>query len=212
MENPLTDAASPVHKPESAKAQHILAAAGTVFMREGFANASVDEIVREADVSKSTVYAHFAGKEQLFAAVVGTQCQRLADAVSHGDSEVLPLRDALMEIGRRVLTLFLSPRGRAIFRIVIAEAPRFPELGRIFYQVGAELLHRRLSDFIANAHGRNELVAPDPFIAAAHLIGLLKTDLQFRSMLFPDLEFEPAEIDRNVTLAVDAFLKIYGKP
>ena len=60
----------------STKAESILAAAKRAFLAAGFAAVSMDAIAREAGVSKATVYAHFAGKEELFGAVIGRECER----------------------------------------------------------------------------------------------------------------------------------------
>jgi TetR/AcrR family transcriptional regulator, mexJK operon transcriptional repressor len=51
------------------KRRAILDAAGTVFLRDGFARASIDVIAAEAKVSKQTVYNHFGDKERLFTAM-----------------------------------------------------------------------------------------------------------------------------------------------
>jgi hypothetical protein len=46
---------------------------------------SMDAIAREAGVSKATVYAHFAGKEELFGAVIGRECERYVARFSAGE-------------------------------------------------------------------------------------------------------------------------------
>jgi len=61
------------------KARQVLAAAKTVFLRDGYDLASMDAIAREARVSKGTLYGHFTGKEQLFTAVVLVECRRHAE-------------------------------------------------------------------------------------------------------------------------------------
>ena len=61
--------------PPGSKAESILAAAKRTFLAAGFGAVSMDTIAREAGVSKATVYAHFAGKEELFGAVIGRECE-----------------------------------------------------------------------------------------------------------------------------------------
>ena len=39
-------------------------------MTDGYGAASMDAIAKAAGVSKATVYAHFSGKDQLFAAII----------------------------------------------------------------------------------------------------------------------------------------------
>ena len=73
-ERPHRGAMEPVDRieaPPTSKAESILAAAKRTFLAAGFGAVSMDTIAREAGVSKATVYAHFAGKEELFGAVIG---------------------------------------------------------------------------------------------------------------------------------------------
>ena len=52
------------------KYDQVLEGARIVFLRDGFEGASVDDIAREAGVSKATLYSYFASKEELFFAVI----------------------------------------------------------------------------------------------------------------------------------------------
>ncbi|HET7029676.1 MAG TPA: TetR/AcrR family transcriptional regulator [Candidatus Limnocylindrales bacterium] len=68
----------------SSKAQHILAAATSVFARLGFGPARMDDVAAEAGVSKGGVYLYYKGKDELIDALVGwlfeRETKRLADA------------------------------------------------------------------------------------------------------------------------------------
>ena len=66
----------------SGKAESILAAAKRAFLANGFGAVSMDAIARDAGVSKATVYAHFVGKEELFGAVIGRECEHYFDDLS----------------------------------------------------------------------------------------------------------------------------------
>jgi TetR/AcrR family transcriptional regulator, mexJK operon transcriptional repressor len=58
------------------KAEAILSAAERAFLASGFGAVSMDAIAREAGVSKATVYAYFANKEELFGAVIAAVSER----------------------------------------------------------------------------------------------------------------------------------------
>src|ERR1051325_5258021 len=98
------------------KAEAVLAAAEGAFLAQGFGAVSMDVIAREAGVSKATVYAHFANKEELFGAVIA----RLSERRFHGFSaEALDPRDieaSLLTIASRFLDLVLSPEAIALNR------------------------------------------------------------------------------------------------
>jgi len=67
-----SDAAAP-----SDTRSRILAAAARCFARKGFANASVDEVAAEAGATKGAVYWHFAGKDDLFFALLDIRCAEM---------------------------------------------------------------------------------------------------------------------------------------
>ena len=72
------NAPQPVIK-QGRKWSQVLDGARTVFMRDGFEGASVDDIVREAGVSKATLYSYFPDKRHLFTEVARIECERMAD-------------------------------------------------------------------------------------------------------------------------------------
>ena len=124
--------------PTAGKAESILAAAKRTFLQRGFGAVSMDAIAREAGVSKATVYAHFAGKEELFGAVIGRECERFLASFSAGELDPGDVRASLTVLGRRFLELVLSPDGLALHRIILAEVTRFPMLGEVFWRAGPE--------------------------------------------------------------------------
>jgi AcrR family transcriptional regulator len=70
----------------------VLAAARSLFGRNGYAQTSVDEIADAARVTKGAVYHHFAGKEALFRAVhAEVEAEALGRAVAAGDPEEPPI-------------------------------------------------------------------------------------------------------------------------
>lgn len=62
-----------------ARRGRLLEAAGRVFARQAYAQASMDEIAHEAGVGKPTLYRYFPSKEALFAAVFGRALDELED-------------------------------------------------------------------------------------------------------------------------------------
>ena len=109
-----------------------------LFTSQGFGATSMDAIARTANVSKATLYAHFSGKEELFAAIVSHSCQAQSRMLSTPGAEDLELKEALTEIGHNFLSLILSPPAVAIFRVVVGETARFPIWGRIFFESGPD--------------------------------------------------------------------------
>src|SRR5215469_8920303 len=111
----------------------------------------MDAIAREAGVSKATVYAHFAGKEELFGAVIGRQCEHYLASFTSSELDPSDVRASLTVLGRRFLELILSPDGIALHRIISGEVTRFPMLGEIFWRAGPERQRIQIEAFLRSA-------------------------------------------------------------
>lgn len=166
------------------KTQKILAASQRLFTEKGYGATSMDAVTAEAGVSKATVYAHFTSKEKLFQAMVEQECQRLLRKLAIPvDVEGLTVESALTRIARAFVEAVLEPRILAIFRIVIAEAQRFPELGVIFYNSGPGVTLDGLSQYLQKAHNSGLIDVPNTRLAARQFLGMLRGDLQLRALL-----------------------------
>ncbi|MBU0724375.1 MAG: TetR/AcrR family transcriptional regulator [Alphaproteobacteria bacterium] len=191
------------------KPAQILAAARAEFLRQGFAATSMDAIARAATVSKATVYAHFGNKEDLFAAMVASNCRRIAETLAEETLEGLPVREALTQIGRQFLAFLLSPDTQAIYRVVVAETPRFPDLGRRFYAAGPQNTRGRIAFYLERIASRGLIRIDDPARATEMFLGMVVGHRHLRRVLGLDAPAGEAEMAEAVGRAVDAFLKVY---
>lgn len=193
------------------KVGQILVAASDLFLNGGYGNTSMDAVAKHAGVSKSTLYAHFENKEQLFGAVVGTVRQRLHDVLtSVTATDERDVSKMLCQIGTQFMHHVTEPTSLTIFRVVIGELNTFPELGREMYQSGQIVIGGLVADFFRQWTEAGLLAVEDPRMAARQFLALVKGDLQFRCLC--DIEQQPteAEIKRNIEAAVAMFLAYYG--
>jgi TetR/AcrR family transcriptional regulator, mexJK operon transcriptional repressor len=192
------------------KFDQVLAGAREVFLADGFEGASVDDIARAAGVSKATLYSYFPDKRVLFSEVAQTECARQAeDAIHMMDAEAEP-RQVLRFAAERMLAFILSDFGQRMFRICVAETERFPDLGRQFYESGPMVVRTRMKEYFQAAVGRGELKIDDFDLAADQFGELCKADL-FPRLVFNIVDsFEPEEIDRVISGAIETFLARYG--
>jgi TetR/AcrR family transcriptional repressor of mexJK operon len=192
------------------KNAQILAAAGRLFRERGYGATSMDAVALTAGVSKATVYAHFADKHQLFAAIVATEDAERSRSWIEKFEEAGDMRDRLSRLGRAVLELLLAPETIATHRMVAAEATRFPEIGRAYYENGAARLLERLERVFAIAMAAGELRRAHPRRAAEQFVGLIRGDLQLRSMLGVEADVAKAAIATVLRSGVDTFHRAYG--
>ncbi len=192
------------------KFDQVVAGAQEVFLRDGFEGASVDDIARQAGVSKATLYSYFPDKRLLFLEVASAQCCRHADEALVCVDVSQPPDVVLRDAGRKILEFILSDMGQRIFRICVAEADRFPELGRQFYQSGPMIARKALSGYLETAAARGEVIIDDMSLAADQFSELCKADLWPKTIFGLQSEFSRAEIDRVVDGAVKTFMARYG--
>jgi len=191
------------------KAESILAAAKRTFLAAGFGAVSMDTIAREAGVSKATVYAHFAGKEELFGAVIGRECELYFARFTAGELDPRSVRASLSVLGRRFLELVLSTDAIALHRIILGEVTRFPGLGEIFWRAGPERQRVQIEAFLQSAVACGTLSVPDTRLAAEQFVSLVRGDVQLRHLLRLDAEAGQAEIHTAVEGAVETFIRAF---
>jgi TetR/AcrR family transcriptional regulator, mexJK operon transcriptional repressor len=156
------------------KVSRILAAARTLFLQRGYGETSMDAIARDAGVSKATLYSHFDSKAAMFAALIVLECRHLADAVGARALDEPNIRHALLDVAHDFNNLLCSGDGLTMYRIVVAEVPRFPELGQVFYDSGPTVMIDRIAGILRRAADRGLLEIRDPRIAAMQFISLIR--------------------------------------
>jgi TetR/AcrR family transcriptional regulator, mexJK operon transcriptional repressor len=191
------------------KEASILEAAKKSFLARGYGAVSMDAIAREAGVSKATVYAHFAGKEELFGAVIGDECERRFAAFSARELDARDPASSLRILAHRFLDLILSPDALALQRIILGEVTRFPILGDVFWRSGPERNLAQIEAFMKRAAAAGTLLFEDARLAAEQFIGLVRGEIQLRHLLGLDKEADEARIESAAAPAVATFLKAF---
>jgi TetR/AcrR family transcriptional regulator, mexJK operon transcriptional repressor len=192
------------------KVAQVLEGARAIFMRDGFEGASVDEIAREAGVSKATLYSYFPDKRLLFMEVAKLECARQAETACDSRRLVGSPAEVLYETASRMTRFFISDFGQQVFRMCVAESHRFPELGREFYASGPMLLRTMLVEYLTESVARGDLVIDDIELAADQFPELCKASLHAPLVFGVKTSFTDEEIDRVIRGAVDVFMARYG--
>ena len=189
-----------------AKRDAILEAARKVFMEVGFGATSMDTIAAEAKVSKQTVYNHFGSKEELFAAMIRFWVDQKLVVMGEAAKKERP-EDTLRAMAHQFLDHGSAEQRVAMYRILMAESPRFPELGDIFYSAGPALVRKFVADYLAEQHKRGTLHVENPQLTAEQFFGMLN-GCQLKAQLgierLPDKKAIDAYIDHAVMLLMRA--------
>jgi TetR/AcrR family transcriptional repressor of mexJK operon len=196
-----------------AKAAAVLSGARTVFLSHGFSAATTDMIQQSAGVSKATVYARYATKEALFIAVIEAECESFLGSVRKLRFPSTHPHDVLLSLAKSYMAIVLSASGLDLFRVVIAEAPRFPELARHFYVVGPRVFTDIVAAHLDEAARRDEIdfspVGRD--IAASLFVNLVRGELHLQCLTHPGSVPSAAQRDQWAEAAVTTFVRAYGK-
>lgn len=194
----------PCPMPEAQRRHILCEAAAAVFMRDGYTAASVDDVARGAGMSKRTLYRFFPSKAALFEATISEALAplHLDSAIEREPDLEVALTGMIEAAGQHLLAL----RPTGIFRLVIAEVHRSPELAetshRVLLRRGASALHRR----IAAEMERGGLHPGDAEATARILYGMALGPAQMRMLLGMRGAPGPEEIAALARDAVAIFL------
>jgi AcrR family transcriptional regulator len=149
----------------------ILDAATDLFLKLGYEQASIDAILLQSGGSKSTLYAYFPTKEDLFRAVIDNVVDNSELGVALDISA--NARAVLTEFAVARQRVVLAPRHRAVLRLVIAERDRFPDLAQIYWERGPQRSSRQLVTYLEALRNREVLAIDDAEEAAEFFVGML---------------------------------------
>jgi AcrR family transcriptional regulator len=183
----------------------ILDAAVEVFLENGYGGATIDLVVERAGASKATVYSFFGGKDGLFAAMVEERAERILSAF--GDPEVVhsDVRAALAHIAGRYMEVVMAPDAVGLYRLIIAEGVRFPELARTFFLLGHDRTSAHLAGMMSVWRKRGLIRLDDPQLAAVQFFDAVSGDLHRRAMAGIVPKNLRAAIQRSIDHAVQVF-------
>lgn len=142
----------------------ILLAAGPIMLRDGLGGTTLDRVAAEGKIAKMTLYRHFPSKEALFQGVITAMCEAMRVAIEQAPhaSAQRPAEERLADELHAFVTALLAPDALALYRLIVAESWRFPELGQVFDQSGMRVIRQRIAALLpadTQAHVAGEVVA-----------------------------------------------------
>jgi len=182
----------------------ILAAALKMFTAKGFAATRLDEVAKEAGVSKGTLYLYFESKEILFKAVVSEfvlpHIEKAEEQAEHYEGSIQVLLGLLLEQWRlNVLETELS----GIPKIMFSEASNFPELAKFYLEKVILRSRNFVTNLIKTGIQRDEFRQCD----AAHAARTFLAPLVFAAIWQHSLA--PFDESYNIKEYLDTHLDIF---
>jgi TetR/AcrR family transcriptional regulator, mexJK operon transcriptional repressor len=185
--------------------ERIVRLAAPLFLKKGYDNVSIDEIIGVVGGSKATIYAWFGGKEGLFEAVVRQECRDVTMAI-HADATG-SLEAQLTEIGQSFLAMVLSPPILEFHRLMVSIGRTFPEIGRLFYQTGPDSAYQIVATWIAKQQKEGRIIEEDPYRLAVLFLDMLIGEHQLSWLTSMPRAARRDKINETVRIAVKVFLR-----
>ena len=189
--------------PDEEQARIILENAERLFLEQGFAGATMNDIAAACRMSKRTLYRLFPSKTEMFAELVRRHRKKMVDLRDIPDD--MPIGDAL----RRAMNADLDDEAAKLrvhlLRMVMMEAQRTPDIARVVDRETEGDARSELAEFLGRRADRGEIVIPDADRAAEMLIDLVYGALirrRARTYGWRDVE----ERKRNIETGIDLFL------
>jgi TetR/AcrR family transcriptional repressor of mexJK operon len=185
--------------------ERIVRLVAPLFLKKGYDNVSIDEIIGVVGGSKATIYAWFGGKEGLFEAVVRQKCADVTHAIDVDAQGSLEAQ--LTQIGRSFLTQVLSPPILEFHRLMVSIGRTFPEAGRLFFEAGPVSAYSIVASWIARQQAAGRICDEDPYRLAVLFLDMVIGEHQLGWLTSVPAAARRDKIDETVRLAVKVFLK-----
>jgi AcrR family transcriptional regulator len=199
-------------KPETAdeRRDRIVRAAAPLFLKKGYDNVTIDEIIGVAGGSKATIYAWFGGKQGLFEAVVRQKCEDVTLAIDIDPKG--SLEDQLTRIGHSFLAMVLSPPILEFHRLMVSIGRTFPEAGRLFFKTGPVSAYTIVARWIEKQQQAKLMSEGDPYRLAVLFLDMLIGEHQLGWLTSMPQAARRDAIDETVRVSVQVFLHGAASP
>ena len=196
----------PSNKRGLARQQKFLETAEEMFLTQGYANTSVNEVVRLSGGSLVTLYRIFGNKLGLFEAVFRKITIAFFNEVEDGIVWSDDIERSLLCFGKHMQSVILRSDGIAIYRLVLMENNTDQqEIQRIYYQYGPQVAIGMLTNYLDKQVKANKIEKQDTKLAAAQFLEMIKGPFVIR-LLFGEA-ISKDEVALALQQAVEIFLK-----
>ena len=193
----------------------VVAAARTLFLRQGYGGTTMEQIAAEAGLTKRTLYNNYGDKQALFTQIV-SDVIGYAEAFVRGLHQEFDvgitkanLRETFHDLGGRLALGIVRPEVVALRRLLIGEARAFPTLGVEYFDRAPGQVIRALASGFATLDRRRVLRVSDTRRAAAQFAYLVAGEPLDRAVLVGSLPSK-AQVLRCARDGVETFLARYG--
>ena len=188
----------------------IVKQARKAFMTSGYASTRMEPIAREAGVSTATLYTWFPSKADLFQAVIFDAADDFERHMKTVFATGGGARERLTTFMVAYARFMGDPFVRSVFRLVMAERPRFRDVAMDFFERGRSDFGGPLMMALKALNDSGELKIDKLSWAAGQLMGMVEHPIFFMPLVTGDEVKAARTTQQIVDDAVETFLARYG--
>jgi AcrR family transcriptional regulator len=198
---------NPKPRRPDARPAEILAAALDLFAEKGFSATRMEDVARQAGISKAGVYLYFKDKMSLLQALVnemaGANVSVARGIAEQHEGPVGPLLATILTFMARQLR---DTRFPELLKVVISESRAHPDIGRLYLDSVIRQGLPLFEDLLRRGMARGEFRAVDPALAVKAMIAPMLLAAIWKTVLQP-IGAEPLDIEALAAQHVDIFLR-----
>lgn len=192
------------------KRKAILKASIQEFYKNGFEGSSMDNISKEANVSKATVYNHFKNKEELFLEIANILKLRMDESFHYSYDKNQNIDNQLMDMARKELDFLSCEENITLIQIVTVVMIQKNDVGEKLLSQMSENCMLMASQWFEEAKKDNKLDFESSSFLSTQFIGMIKS-FAFYPQLYGAPILSKKEGEEVIKAAVHMITSTYGK-
>ncbi|MEQ4673238.1 TetR/AcrR family transcriptional regulator [Providencia vermicola] len=182
--------------------QAIITAAAEVFLQYGFEGATLDMVIERAGGSRSTLYKNFGDKEGLFAAVIADMIDEIFSEPNEKVPQFTTIESVLAFYGSQFLINVLKPQSISLYRLILGEYNRFPEISQAFFEQGPVKSYRLLTQKLLELP---EVTVDEKTLLpiSSRFLEMIKADVFTTTFCVENFKPSDEFINQQIVLSVD---------
>ncbi|MFK4048914.1 TetR/AcrR family transcriptional regulator [Acinetobacter venetianus] len=191
------------------KRAKILQAAKSIFLKMGYHATNMNQIAKDAGVTKLTVYNHFQDKANLFICAIEESCEESICAKEIVLTAESNFEQALYVMCHRALSIIYLPEALKLDRVLFELAAEQSPLTQQFFDASHTRISNVWCDFFQQAVDLGFIQKDDPLKQSEMIVSLMLGLRHYRVLLGLDTVPTAIEIDQMIQQAVELFLLKY---
>lgn len=192
---------------KDARPQELLAAALDLFVERGFAATRLDDVAKQAGVSKGTLYLYFTNKEELFKAVIR---ENMLPALGEAEEVVGHYEGPSAELFREIVLGWWERIGATkisgLTKLMMAESGNFPELSKFYHDEVISRSDAMIAGILERGIKRGEFRNIDTFQATKVIVAPVIMLMIWKHSYGP-CQIEPISAQDYLNSFIDLFLR-----